>query len=517
MSSLTLPPPLSLSDCFDIGTNNINILRYYKYSRKRRHMNDSLSVLHSIIKKKQRTNKSHVLSSDKKRVVHRSVKRYKILVREIDGSLRQILPTDTLWYLLYIQSPPRNHRLRKIFRRRFRLNHNSFLELSNEISKHSLFARWSNKDGSGAESSDIRLLCLGALRYIGRGFTFDDIEEATAISAEVNRVFFHLFLEFGSTVLYNNHVTVPASTTPPSEWESLFKQAGFPGCIGSSGATHVGMLKCHSWATINHKGHKLNVPSRTYNTTVSHTRQILGTTFGHPSTWNDKTVILYDEVVRNVKTGHLFNDHEFTLLEYDKEGNIVAVLYSGVWFMVDNGYLSWSCTVPPLKHATTYKSIRFSEWLESIRKDVECTFGILKGRFGVLRYGIRLQSTEKCDQLYLTCCALHNRLLFVDGLHKNWKEGTESDWERMNREETVPFAVRRLNSVSSNHGNTENDENVTVDPGNNPFKDCTVGGKRVVSKMTLELFQNRLIEHFDIQFKNNAINWPSRIQTPSVY
>ena len=100
MSSLTLPPPLSLSDCFDIGTNNINILRYYKYSRKRRHMNDSLSVLHSIIKKKQRTNKSHVLSSDKKRVVHRSVKRYKILVREIDGSLRQILPTDTLWYLL---------------------------------------------------------------------------------------------------------------------------------------------------------------------------------------------------------------------------------------------------------------------------------------------------------------------------------------------------------------------------------------------------------------------------------
>ena len=44
------------------------------------------------------------------------------------------------------------------------------------------------------------------------------------------------------------------------------------------------------------------------------------------------------------------------------------------------------------------------------------------------------------------------------------------------------------------------DEDVTVDPSNNPFKDCTVGGKRVVSKMSLELFQNRLIEHFDIQF-----------------
>mmetsp|Transcript_19317 Transcript_19317/g.29424 ORF Transcript_19317/g.29424 Transcript_19317/m.29424 type:complete len:101 (+) Transcript_19317:40-342(+) len=77
MSSLTLPPPLSLGDCFDVGTNSINVLRYYKYSRKRRQMNGSLSVLHSIMTKKKCTNKSHELLSNKKRVHHRSVKRYK--------------------------------------------------------------------------------------------------------------------------------------------------------------------------------------------------------------------------------------------------------------------------------------------------------------------------------------------------------------------------------------------------------------------------------------------------------
>ena len=80
------------------------------------------------------------------------------------------------------------------------------------------------------------------------------------------------------------HVSLPATTTDPSEWEQLFRLAGFPGCIGSSDGTHVGMLNCHSWASINHKGPKLNVPSRTYNTTVTHTRQILGTAFGHPAT-----------------------------------------------------------------------------------------------------------------------------------------------------------------------------------------------------------------------------------------
>ena len=60
--------------------------------------------------------------------------------------------------------------------------------------------------------------------------------------------------------------------------------------------------------------------------------------------------------------------------------------------MVDNGYLSWSCTVPPDNNGLTYKDIRFSEWLESMRKDVECLFGIMKGRFTILRYELRFHS-----------------------------------------------------------------------------------------------------------------------------
>ena len=64
---------------------------------------------------------------------------------------------------------------------------------------------------------------------MGKGCTFDDIEEATAISAEVNRVFFHKFLEDGCMVLDKKHVVVPATTSEPREWEHLFKQDGFNG------------------------------------------------------------------------------------------------------------------------------------------------------------------------------------------------------------------------------------------------------------------------------------------------
>ena len=73
-----------------------------------------------------------------------------------------------------------------------------------------------------------------------------------------------------------------------------------------------------------------------------------------------------------------------------------------------------------MKYGLTYKCIRFSEWLELMRKNVECTFGIMKGRFCILRYGIRSKSIEIFDEIWKTCCALHNMLLSIDGLHKDW-------------------------------------------------------------------------------------------------
>ena len=182
------------------------------------------------------------------------------------------------------------------------------------------------------------LLLLGALRYIGRCWTFNDIEEATTISRKAIRTFFHTFLLYGSNVLYHKHVTVPATTTGCAKFESVFSLAGFNGCIGSSGGTHIGM---HS-----RDGHKLNIPSRTYNVTVTHWRQILGSTLGHPSTWNDKTIVFFDELVRGVNTGDIYGDNKFKLLERDREGNIIEVTYVVACFMVDNGYLSWSYTAP---------------------------------------------------------------------------------------------------------------------------------------------------------------------------
>ena len=203
-----------------------------------------------------------------------------------------------------------------------------------------------------------------------------------------------------------------------------------PNLTGSTDATHVAMLKCWAWAQNTHKGGKSSIPCRTYNATVTHSRQIIGSTSGHPATFNDKTLIMFDSLLSNIRKGELNTDHVFSLLEKDKDGNIIEVQYVGAWFIVDNGYLNWSCTVAPMKNALCYKFIRISEWLESMRKDVECTFGILKGRFTILKTGVKLHGFEFTDQIWLTCCALHNMLLFADGLDEGWENGKVTYWEK---------------------------------------------------------------------------------------
>ena len=70
-----------------------------------------------------------------------------------------------------------------------------------------------------------------------------------------------------------------------------------------------------------------------------------------------------------------------------------------------------------------------SEWLESLRKDVECTFGILKGCWRILKSGIRIYGVTEPDKVWLTCCAFHKMFLDIDGLDLQWQNGVLSDWE----------------------------------------------------------------------------------------
>ena len=133
------------------------------------------------------------------------------------------------------------------------------------------------------------------------------------------------------------------------------------------------------------------------------------------------------------------HDNVFDLFDRDHNGRIIKVKYRGAWQLVDNGYLYWGTTIAPMKTTMYRNETCWSEWLESIRKDVECTFGILKGRFRILKAGIRVHGVNSTDKILMTCCALHNLLIDIDGLSVEWN-GMEK-WDFMIKKKEMIYLL----------------------------------------------------------------------------
>lgn len=147
----------------------------------------------------------------------------------------------------------------------------------------------------------------------------------------------------------------------------------------------------------------------------------------------------------------------------------------------------------------------------------------MKGRFRILKTGIALHGIENTDKIWLTCCGLHNFLLEEDDADTEWDVSnylgadghhdvaditnhlgacTRVDVDRAQREfDTSGMGVGSdlgVQSTSLPAAVPEEGENVDV-PG--PTQVC---------KMDLETFKSKLINHFDIMWKQRRIVWPSR-------
>jgi Plant transposon protein len=429
-----------------------------------------------------------------------------------DGTIKTISPRESSWYVTYILFPKLdNKKFNAKFRRRFRCSYTSFTNILELVKEDPLFKRWQSSDAAGKLSSPVELCLLGTLRYLGRGWTFDDVEESTSISEETFRRFFHCFIKWGASSLYDEFVCYPKTSNECRGSTKDMESAGFHGCVASTDATQVTMIRCPVSRGNEHRGPKETLPARTYNISVNHRRKILHTTTGHPSRWNDKTLSHFDVFIKSIKDGNILADHQFSLLERNGN-NILQRKYRGCWIMCDNGYQKWSCLMSPIKDPIEFKQMRWSKWLESMRKDVECTFGILKGRFRVLKIGVRLHQIDSVDNLWRTCCALHNLFLEDDGLNYNWEEELGIDDEESTDDEDDEYYLDDIDDTNVDlynfyNGNEQNDEE-TDDTDDEHYDQASI--EILVKDCSNEYLRNKLIEHFDILFGKNKVKWPTR-------
>jgi hypothetical protein len=92
------------------------------------------------------------------------------------------------------------------------------------------------------------------------------------------------------------------------------------------------------------------------------------------------------------------------------------VQFFGVYLICVGGYHRWPCLISPVKTGVAGSPVmKWSAKLESVRKDIEGVFGILKKRFRFLKNFNNLFHQSDIDNAFVTCCMLHNMLSKYDG------------------------------------------------------------------------------------------------------
>ena len=147
--------------------------------------------------------------------------------------------------------------------------------------------------------------------------------------------------------------------------------------------------------------------------------------------------------------------------------------------------------------------IRWSKWVESVRKNVECFFGRLKMRFRCLLNPIWISNEAQIDDMFISCAILHNMLLTWDGLDIRYEdplswhsmqdivhpcddEPQTDIFDRVQRRTLVHTDMTTIRSREQLAGTTDDEE---------------------ISEATFYSQRLALIEHFHYHWCRNEIIW----------
>ena len=383
-------------------------------------------------------------------------------VRNANGSLRKVKrldysrgpkriktadPWTDIYWLELISDPTTNdpsHRNGKEFRRMFRTPFPVFKKIVGEC-------RATNDPAFNYESNikcnetpiPLELKILFVLRVLASGLLMKDGAEMTNrfISNTTGNSFFKIFCELFRK--HFGHVDIKP-LCGNSMLASLREYAflGLPGCVGSIDAVFVpwDMVPTHlSNLCKGDKGKGL-----LYETIVTHCKRVISIEGSYYSTINDKNSVKYCEFLSNLKDKKIYKDISYKIRTGPSVDDFVEL--SSVYVIADGGYLEWSTIVSAFGVSSYPTEYKFSDWIGSVRKDVECFYGILKKRFRFFKCPITLHNQDDIDNAYWTCCMIHNMILEHDGLDRLWEDG--ANWEALNPNNDI---IDETNTIISDY------------------------------------------------------------------
>ena len=173
------------------------------------------------------------------------------------------------------------------------------------------------------------------------------------------------------------------------------------------------------------------------------------------------------------------------------------VTRSQAYLLCDGGYHKWKVLICPM--GTNQEAV--------VRKDIECTFGILKSRFRFFKNALQGQSPKVIDNAFMTVCILHNMLLMNDHIDVHWENNV--NWQQLH-----PPSHHTDDDVDQ-EGNVINDtqdDERHYDWFDTNFN-CHCTEVAVEYEDGYDDFYKELVINYIIRLFNHELQWPKAVGT----
>ena len=160
-----------------------------------------------------------------------------------------------------------------------------------------------------------------------------------------------------------------------------------------------------------------------------------------------------------------------------------------------------------MKHTNEEDQSRWSEFAESIRKDVECAFGILKKRYQILKNAITWHSKSDIDNAVFSCVILHNMLHEYDGYDIRWEAEIYNAHNDEEEQMCLDRIRRRVVRTAENNNDYSSVGHLNYNINNINFANVLDIDVAVEISDEHELLRNKLVRHLDLQYLEGKLRW----------
>ena len=228
----------------------------------------------------------------------------------------------------------------------------------------------------------------------------------THISTSEVQKFFMSFLD-AFMDMKDEYIFLPHNVAALNHTMKSYESVGLPGACGSINVVHIKWSACPAGDHNCAKG-KEGYPTVGFQCITDYNRRFLGIFGPQFGTRNDQEIVKLDPNVMKIRStwfSRIFWSY------YTEAGAIRQE--KGVYLICDNGYLRWPQLICPYGAGESVHTEAgfFSSNIESVHKDADCTFGIMKKRWRILNNGVYYHEIEMCRKILVTCCCFYNFLL----------------------------------------------------------------------------------------------------------